>query len=232
MSARKVLAILGVLVVVGAWAPAVPLLQGTAFVVSLLLVCYVATAPLQAAVDRVLAGALAMVLVLMALGFLLHLSPWGLTRRSWAVAWGLVVLCVAAVDDGAQVIRFRRVVDGPLVRWAAASVVVIGAAIGVAWQASASERATPLTLSVVATSAHEIKLLVDGPSNRTDLSLVQIDGAARQTMAAVDLSSRHHFEVVVPKPLVRVSIELVDGSGAMQRLLIVDPALVGAPKIS
>jgi hypothetical protein len=231
MSARKVLIILGVLVVVGAWAPAVPLLQGVAFVVSLLLVCYVTTAPLQAAVDRVLASALATVLVLMALGFLLHLSPWGLTRRSWAVAWGLVVLGVAAFDDGAQVIRFRRVVDRSLVRWAAASVVLIGAAIGVAWQASASERATPLTLSVVATTANEIKLLVDGPSNRTDLSLVQIDGAARQTMAAVDLSSRRHFEVVVPKPLVRVSIELVDGSGAMQRSLIVDPALVGAPKI-
>jgi hypothetical protein len=232
MNARKVLVILGVLVVAGAWAPAVPLPQGLAFVVSLLLVCYVATAPLPAAVDRVLASALAAVLVLMALGFLLHLSPWGLTRRSWAVAWGLVVLGVAAVDDGAQVIRLRRVVDGPLVRWAAASLVVISAAIGIAWQASASERATPLTLSVVAASANEIKLLVDGPTNRTDLSLVQIDGASRQTMAAVDLSSRHHFEIVVPKPLVRVSIELVDGSGAMQRSILVDPALVGAPKSS
>jgi hypothetical protein len=232
MNARKVLAVLGVLVLVGAWAPAVPLLQGIAFLVSIVLVCYVATAPLQAARDRVLASALAVVLVLMALGFLLHLSPWGLTRRSWAVAWGLVVLGVAAFDDGAQVIRFRRVVDGPLLRWGAASLVVIGAAIGVAWQASASDRATPLTLSVVAASADEIRLLVDGPSNRTDLSLVQIDGASHQTMAAVDLSSRHHFEVVVPKPLVRVSIELVDGAGAMQRSIIVDPALAAAPKIS
>lgn len=218
------------LVLVGAAAPAGWLLQGIAFLVSLVLVCYVATAPLQTALDRVLAGALAAVLALMALGFLLHLSPWGLTRRSWAVAWGLVVLAVAALDDGAQVIRFRRVVDGPLIRWVAASLVVLSAAIGVTWQASASERATPLTLSVVADGANEIKLLVDGPSNRTDLSLVSIDGTARRTMATVDLSSHHHFEVTVPKPTRRVSIELVDGTGVMQRSIIVDPALVDAPK--
>jgi hypothetical protein len=231
MNARKLLIVLGVAVLLGAVAPFVPVLQGVVFLVSLLLVCFVATAPLQSVLDRVLASALAAVLVVMALGFLLHLSPWGLTRRSWAVAWALVVLGVAAVDDGAQVIRFRPVVFGPLMRWAAASVVVISAAIGLAWQASASERATPLTLSVVAAGSNEIRLLVDGPSNQTDLSLVQVDGSARQTVAAVNLSSRHHFEVVVPKPLARVSIELVDGSGVMQRSIIVDPALAGAPKI-
>jgi hypothetical protein len=82
----------------------------------------------------------------------------------------------------------------------------------------------------VSTGAAQVKLLVASPVDRRDLSLVQIDGDARQTIVTIDLSSRKPFEMVMPKPTVRVSIALVDGKGAVQRTVIVDPALATAPK--
>jgi hypothetical protein len=85
-------------------------------------------------------------------------------------------------------------------------------------------------LSVVSMSEAQVKLLVAGPVDRRDLSLVRIEGDNRQTVVNVDLSSKKPFEMVMPKPSVRVSIALVDGTGTIQRTVIVDPALATAPK--
>jgi hypothetical protein len=230
MNARRLLFVFALVALFEALFPMPAWLRTTSFALSAVLAGVVATTSLKTLMDRVLAALLGVVLILIVLGFLLHLSPWGLTQRSWTMGWALILLGTGLLTGHHPTLRLSLRLDRALVGWSLASLLVVLAAFGVALGVSGSERATPLSLSVVSTSAAQVKLLVAGPVDRRDLSLVQIDGDTRQTIVTIDLSSRKPFEMVMPKPTVRVSIALVDGKGAVQRTVIVDPALATAPK--
>ncbi len=230
MNARRILLGLALVTLFEAIFPAPVWLRTISFALSSVLACVVATTSLKTAMDRVLAALLGVVLILIALGFLLHLSPWGLTQRSWSAGWAITLFGTGLMAGKHPTIHLPRQRDSALVGWSVASLLVVIAAFGVARSVSGSERATPLSLSVVSTSEAQVKLLVAGPADRRDLSLVRIEGDNRQPMVNVDLSSKARFEMVMSKPTVRVSIALVDGTGTIQRTVIVDPALATAPK--
>jgi hypothetical protein len=230
MNARRILLALAAVTMLESIFSTPGWLRTISFAVSAVLACVVTTTRLKTGMDRALAALLGLVLVLLALGFLLHLTPWGLTRRSWSVGWTLVLLGAALLKGERVTLRLSSPRDRSLVGWSVASLVIVVVAFGAARGLSGSERATPLSLSVVSNGAAQVKLSVAGPVDRRDLSLVQIDGENRQTMANVDLSSKKPFEMLIPKPAVRVSIALVDGTGTVQRTVIVDPALAIAPK--
>jgi hypothetical protein len=202
----------------------------TSFALSALLGCVATTTSLKTVMDRVLAAAVGVVVVLIALGFALHLTPWGLTQKSWSAGWALVLLSAGFLVGNRPTLQLPRRPDSSLVGWSIASLLIVVAAFGAARSKSGSELATPLSLSVVSSGVDQVKLSVVGPVDRRDLSLVRLDGDNRQTMVSVDLSSKKPFEMVMAKPAVRVSIALVDGSGAVQRTVIIDPALAIAPK--
>lgn len=229
MTARRVLLGLSLLVFLEAWIIPPTFVQTILFAVSLYLVVAVATEPLKDGMDRLLAGLLIGVMVVLALGFLLHFTGFGLTNRSWTLAWAAILLGVAFWPTKQSSIHRIPAIDRQLGMWSAASLLVIFASFVVAHNASRDERATPLSLSVVSSGTSQIKLSVTGPGTRRDLSLVQVNGDSRQTLTVVDLSATNPFEVLMPRPVDRVSIQLVDGRGAVQRTIIVDPALAIAP---
>jgi hypothetical protein len=229
MNARRILLGLAVVAMFEAVFPFPAWLRTTSFALSAVLGCIVATTSLKTTIDRVLAAVLGVVLILIILGFVLHLSPWGLTQKSWSAGWGLVLVGTVLLQRGNPALRFPRRTDRSLAGWSVASLLVVVVAFGAARSMSGSERVTPLSLSVVSTDEAQVRLSVAGPVDRRDLSLVRIEGDNRQTMTSVDLSSARPFEMVMPKPTARVSIELVDGSGAVQRTVIIDPALATAP---
>jgi hypothetical protein len=230
MNARRILFVFALVALFEALFPAPSWIRTISFAVSSVLACVALTSSLKNLMDRVLAGLLGVVLILIVLGFLLHLSPWGLTQRSWSAGWALALVGAGIIADRPLTLRLPRRGDSALMTWSAASLLVVIAAFGVARSVSGNERATPLSLSVVSTGATQVKLSVAGPVGRRDLSLVRIDGESRQTMTTVDLSSQKPFEMVMPKPVVRISIALVDSTGAVQRTVIVDPELATAPK--
>jgi hypothetical protein len=230
MNARRLLLGLALVALFEALFSAPVWLRTISFAVSAVLACVVTTTSLKTVMDRVLASLLGVILILIAVGFLLHLSPWGLTQSSWSAGWAAVLLGAGLLTGKHPTLHFSPPRDRTLVGWSVASLLVVIVAFGAARGMSKSELATPLSLSVVSTGAAEVKLSVAGPVGRRDLSLVRIDGDNRQTMANIDLSSKKPFELVMPKPTVRVSIALVDGTGTIQRTVIVDPALATAPK--
>jgi hypothetical protein len=230
VNGRRILLGLTLITLFEAIFPAPVWLRTITFVLSSVLAGAVATSSMKSVMDRALAALLGVVLMLIVVGFLLHLSPWGLTQRSWSIGWAVALLVSAVLAEKQPTLHLPRHRDNAFVGWAAASLLVVVAAFGVARSMSGSERATPLSLSVVSMSEAQVKLLVAGPVDRRDLSLVRIEGDNRQTVVNVDLSSKKPFEMVMPKPTIRVSIALVDGTGTIQRTVIVDPALATAPK--
>jgi hypothetical protein len=117
-------------------------------------------------VDRLLLGCGAVVTTLILAGLVLDITPWGLTRTSWTVAWTIISIGVLVWRRRLRLnIRPHAAKIGRLTPWLlAASLILIGAVALALTGVRDWNRQPVMAFALEATDAHSVLVEIDATS--------------------------------------------------------------------
>ncbi len=169
---------------------------------------------------------------LIAMGYLLDALPWGLTRASWSIAWGVVATAVLAAAMWRQIDVQPRLpavddIGQHTVLLAVIGATIVAVGIALAYQAADDAITTPAQVAVDTVTARQVSIAIT-TARSGPVTVVERRGNREVPLwSSAYLSSGATAHVVVPFPKARTTIALEDSGPADHRPeLILDPVVL------
>lgn len=207
----------------------------------LVLVVAIATAELAVrpyvsnGADKLLLGCGATITILILTGLCLNLTPWGLTSRTWAVAWlimsSAVLIWRRALGSGVQLsaIRINSVSHWVFGLWGLAALVVFVAAGTIAMAGVRVWNQKPLlAFSLVSKNSHAVVVEIDATSTAGTYRIVADSGnrhanySSRPIIIRAGAKSQTIKESVLVKEPGRwiIYLNAIHGSSHLRELIV------------